>query len=70
MSFANNIMTKNIVTVKANDGVLDALKTMKKNNIGAVIVKDKNGRIRYKIVDKRPALTKTSTIIKELPAIQ
>ena len=38
--------------------------------VHAIIIIDKKGRIRYKSVDKWPSLTKTSTIIKELQAIQ
>jgi len=38
--------------------------------VHAAIIIDKKGRIRYKSIDKWPSLTKTSTIIKELQAIQ
>ena len=51
--------------------VLDfGLKYADSGRVHAAIIIDKKGRIRYKSVDKWPSLTKTSTIIKELQAIQ
>ena len=51
--------------------VLDfGLKYTGGGRVHAVIIIDKKGRIRYKSLDKWPSLTKTSTIIKELQAIQ
>ena len=38
--------------------------------VHAAIIIDQKGRIRYKSADKWPSLTKASTIIKELQAIQ
>jgi peroxiredoxin len=64
-------LTYTLIPTPNKKVVLDfGLRYADSGRVHAAIIIDKKGRIRYKSVDKWPSLTKTSTIIKELQAIQ